>query len=207
MSAPFIERAAHATPRLSVVALNEATGAVDGVFVNEDWVTPRPAAYRERLTSDWWPVRAGFSELHSRFVQARPGAIERGDTIRCMYFSCVHPRARGQGVMRGLWHSTIDTAREHGFQHLTAQAGSETVRRVLHEQLGFSEVASVRYGVWEYSEESDSDLSRFHYRNASPQTPRAPLRSRVFAELHDRDPAEFDRLSISMRKVPSDLYV
>ena len=48
-----------------------------------------------------------------------------------MYFTCVHPQARGQGVMKGLWKSTIDAAREHGYKTITAQAGSEQVRQVL----------------------------------------------------------------------------
>ena len=105
MAAPFIERAAEAVPlrpRLSVVALNARTRKVEGIMVNEDWVTPRPPAYRSRLSSDWWPTRAAFAELHARFVDERPGAIERGTTIRVMYFSCVHPEARGLGIMRGL---------------------------------------------------------------------------------------------------------
>jgi hypothetical protein len=107
MAAPFIERAAEAVPlrpRLSVVALNERTRKVEGLMINEDWVTPRPQAYRSRLSSDWWPTRAAFAELHARFVDERPGAIERGTTMRVMYFSCVHPDARGLGIMRGCVH-------------------------------------------------------------------------------------------------------
>lgn len=41
----FVERAATKTTPLSVVALNEMTGDVDGVMVNEDWREVR-FAYR-----------------------------------------------------------------------------------------------------------------------------------------------------------------
>lgn len=188
MTLPFIERAANAS--LSVVALNELTGRVDGVMVNEDWITPRPTAYRDRLSPEWWPIRSAFSELHQRFVDARLNPIERGEMIRCMYFSCVHTRARGQGVMRGLWRQSVDAAREHGFRHITAQASTETVRSVLHEQLGFKEVTSIRYSTWEY----DHELQNHQ-------------KSLVLGELSKKNPTEWNRLSISMRTVPSNLYV
>lgn len=37
-----------------------------------DWTLPRPVAYRTQLSSDWWPVRAVFAELHQKFVDAHP---------------------------------------------------------------------------------------------------------------------------------------
>ena len=105
--------------------------------------------------------------------------------IRCLYFTCVHPSARGQGVMKGLWKSTIDAARENGYQYISAQASSENVRAVLSSHLGFSEVASVPYETYE------------------------PVRGggRPFAELAAHDPANYSRISIHRRKVPSNLYV
>jgi GNAT superfamily N-acetyltransferase len=114
-----------------VVSIDKETGKVVGVMINEDWTTPRPAPYRTQLSSDWWPVRSLFADLHERFVEATPYVIHRGEMIRCMYFTCVHPSARGQGVMKGLWKSTIDVAREHGYKSVTAQASSENVRQVL----------------------------------------------------------------------------
>ncbi len=43
-----------------------------------DWTLPRPAAYRTQLSSDWWPVRAIFAELHQQFVDANPGCVAAG---------------------------------------------------------------------------------------------------------------------------------
>ncbi len=100
-----------------------------------------------------------------------------------MYFTCVRPQARGQGVMKGLWKSTIDVAREHGYNTITAQAGSEQVRQVLREHLGFSEVASVPYSEFEFEG------------------------NKVFSELPQHDAAQYSRISIHRRRVPSNLYV
>jgi GNAT superfamily N-acetyltransferase len=100
-----------------------------------------------------------------------------------MYFTCVHPSARGQGVMKGLWKSTIDVAREHGYATITAQAGSEAVRQVLAEHLGFTEMAAVKYNDFEFEG------------------------NRVFAELPLHDPVQYSRISIHKRSVPSNLYV
>ncbi len=221
MTSPFIERAAEAVPlrpRLSVVALNALTRKVEGVMVNEDWVTPRPQVYRSRLPSDWWPTRAAFAELHARFVDERPGAIERGTTIRVMYFSCVHPGARGEGIMRGLWRNTVTKARENGYSHITAQASSASVRNILHSQLGFEEVASLSYGSWEYPEPpiggGADEAAAAAAAAAAADAPAAAAdshgigrASRVLEELSVRNAAEYDRLSISIRRVPSNLYV
>jgi hypothetical protein len=85
---PFVERAAHAATPLSVVALNEATGRVDGCMLTEDWLAPRPLAYRMNVNDEWAPVRAMFSELHMRY-NAGEGQPRPGTTLRVLYFSCV----------------------------------------------------------------------------------------------------------------------
>lgn len=94
---PFVERAAHAPTPLSVVALNPATGRVDGCMLTEDWLAPRPLAYRMNVYDEWAPVRAIFSELHMRY-QAVEGQPRPGHTLRVLYFSCVRdaaPNANG----------------------------------------------------------------------------------------------------------------
>lgn len=143
MVIPFVERAAAAKRPLSTIALNEATGKVDGVMIAEDWTSPRPLAYRSALSSEWVPVRALFAELHTRYVAAARGVrgpIFAGDEVRCLYFTCVHPGARHQEVLKGLWRGTIDAARDNGYKTITAQASTDAVRAVLDKTLGFSEV-------------------------------------------------------------------
>lgn len=89
-----------------------------------DWTQARPAAYRTSLPSDWWPVRALFADLHQEYVARVGGPPPPGDTLRCMYFTCVHPTARGTGVMKNLWAQTVEVARENGYSHITAQVSS-----------------------------------------------------------------------------------
>lgn len=139
--------------------------------------------YRTALSSDWWPVRSVFAELHSRFVDQHGSGIEKGDMIRCMYFTCVAPSARGQGVMKGLWKHSVDKAREKGYSYITAQAGSENVRQVLQDHLGFREIAAVSYSQFEFEGQ------------------------KLFAELPAHDPVQYSRISIHRRRVPSNLYV
>ncbi len=86
--------------------------------------------------------------------------------------------------MKGLWKSTINAARENRYESITAQAGSEHVREVLQQHLGFTEAAAVNY----------SDFS-FEGNN------------KVFSELPLHDPVQYSRISIHKRKVPSNLYV
>ncbi len=179
-----------AAPRpLSVVSINSATGKVDGVMINEDWTSIRPLGYRVQLSSDWVPVRSLFSELHMRFVSAHAAPIERGEVVRTLYFTCVHPSVRASGVMKGLWRATVDVARENGYQSITATASSEAVRLVLEKQLGFSEVAAVPYGTYEVPAGDSGHTGR------------------VFSELVERNPKEYSRISIHHRRVPSNLYV
>ena len=103
----------------------------------------------------------------------------------------------------------MSKARENGYTHVTAQAGSSTVRRILHEQLGFDEVASVNYSSWEYAEPpvaaAEGEGGDGAHADAAPG--HGGRVSKVLAELALRNPAEYDRLSISIRRVPSNLYV
>ena len=60
----FVQRAAQKDIPLSVVAYNEELDRVEGVIINEDWKESPPPPYRE--LHDWRPVRAIFSELHTK---------------------------------------------------------------------------------------------------------------------------------------------
>lgn len=190
---PFVERAANAPRPLSVVAVNEATGRVDGVMIAEDWTAPRPLAYRSALSSEWVPVRALFSELHARYVSARGARpIFPREEVRCLYFTTVHPSARQQDVMKSLWRGTIDAAREGGFKVITAQASTDATRTVLNDTLGFSEVAAVPFDSWTIPP-ADAALA-----GCSPT---------LFADLATRKGGDgWGRLSIHKRAVPSNLY-
>ncbi len=216
---PFVERAAHAPTPLSVVAVNPATGRVDGCMLTEDWLAPRPLAYRMNIYDEWAPVRSIFSELHMRY-QAVEGQPRAGNTLRVLYFSCVraapghgggerrrararpapphkarplpHPPpppfpqvnagARREGIMRGLWRSTADVARDNAYSAITAQATTQATRDAFSTALGFREVASVSFADFEVGG------------------------SKVFAALAARKPSQ-DRVSVHKKLVPSDLYV
>ena len=90
---PFVERAAHAANPLSIVAVNPSTGRVDGCMLTEDWLAPRPLAYRININDEWSPVRAAFRELHLRY-EAAEGPPRAGELLRVLYFSCVSARTR-----------------------------------------------------------------------------------------------------------------
>ena len=163
-------------------------------MVNEDWCAPRPLAYRSALSADWVPVRALFAELHHRFNATYEGheRVRHGQVMRCLYFTCVHPETRRQGVMGGLWRATVAVARERGYGTITAQASTNTTRRVLNDELGFSKVASV-------------DYADYHVPNTGE--PNA-LSGRLFNDLVIRDPVQYgEGLTIHSRSVPSNLYV
>ena len=220
MVIPFVERAAAAKRPLSTIALNEATGKVDGVMIAEDWTSPRPLAYRSALSSEWVPVRALFAELHTRYVAAARGVrgpIFAGDEVRCLYFTCVHPGARHQEVLKGLWRGTIDAARDNGYKTITAQASTDAVRAVLDKTLGFSEVRGARWRVRVGLQPSNPLPRHPHPAPSSRQVASVPFETwtvppadaalagctpTLFADLAPRT----SRLSIHKRAVPSNLY-
>ena len=177
-----------------MVCLNHATGKVDGACIIEDWLAPRPLAYRgEHLATEWWPVRAIFSELHMRFMDSVDVAPrERGHTLRVAYFSGVHPEARRSGVVAGLWGAAVEVARNNGYTSITAQVTSEASRKTLRDELGFMEVAAVPFEDFVVAPE-DAGRAGASYTGA------------VFRDLCKRSPAPA-RLSIHRRSVPSDWY-
>ena len=60
----------------------------------------------------------------------------------------------------------------------------------------------MRYDSWQYTEEPAEG------GGGGDEPPAAPARaSKILAELAQHNPAEYSRLSISVRKVPSNLYV
>jgi len=182
MAATFIDRSAHAANPLSIVAFNRATGVVDGVMVNEDWLQPPPAAYMA-LPAEWHATQGIFRALHTRYNESPGAPVAPGDAIRCLYFTCVRPEVRSQGVMKGLWRHTIDVARDFGFKNVLAQAGGEHTRQVLEHHLGFREAVSI-------------DYREYGKQHALPG----------LAELPKVDPINYSRLSLMGRKVPYDLY-
>ena len=121
------------------------------------------------------------------------GDIQKGELIRCLYFTCVHPSARRQGVMNALWRHSIDVARENGYEAITAQASTEDTRRVLNAELGFTQVADVNYKDFVVP---PADVVQGGYSGA------------VFSELVEKSAQQYaGGISIHIRRIPSNLYV
>lgn len=178
LCSPFIARAAVA-PQLSSVSINDSTGEVDGLMAVDDYTKQPPALYRG-LPKEWAPTRAIFRELYTRFDATPLAPRDAGTTAQCLYFSCVRPSARGQGVMLDLWRKTIERARDRGFSSIVASAAHPVAHRILSVGLGFDEVAAVRFKDFA----QDTGLA-------------------AFAKL---SPA-YEKLALYRRKLPSDLYV
>lgn len=182
MALPFLERAASSSKPVSVVCWNKSTGEVDGVMVNEDLRLEPPAGFQ--ALPKWKPVRSIFKALHSRYALHTHHA-NRGNTLQSLYFTCVRPSAQGRGVMKGLWKETVEAAEEFGYDQLVASAGSESVRSVLKDYLGFKTLAEVGFE---------------EHGNATEIAEFASLPERLGAK-------EYQKLSLLRRKVPSNLYV
>ena len=181
LCSPFIARASSVPvlSSLSSVSLNGRTGEVDGLMAVDDYTKQPPALYRG-LPKEWAPTRAIFRELYTRFDATPLAPRDAGSTAQCLYFSCVRPSARGQGVMFELWRKTIERARDRGFSSIVASAAHPNAHRLLSHGLGFEEVAAVNFK--DFSE--DTGLA-------------------AFAKLA---PA-YEKLALYRRKLPSDLYV
>ncbi len=176
-----MQRAADATNPKGVVVMNEDGETVDAVMVNEDFRMAPPPEYR-LLPAEWRPVRACFRELHTRFKANYSRPVAEGEILHCLYFTCVRPEVRGQGLMKALWDETQVVARDYGYKHLVAEAPTREVRSVLEESLGFKEVAAVEYADW-------------RFEGATPTE-----------ALALANPVEWSRLSISIRNVFSNMY-
>eukprot|EP01094_Clydonella_sp_ATCC50884_P008250 TRINITY_DN1760_c1_g1_i1.p1 TRINITY_DN1760_c1_g1~~TRINITY_DN1760_c1_g1_i1.p1 ORF type:complete len:228 (-),score=76.37 TRINITY_DN1760_c1_g1_i1:159-842(-) len=180
MSGMFIERAAEKKPGLSLVAYHEEKKEVVGLIINEDWKDRQPPAYRV-LPKEWAPVRAIFNVLHLRFKAAHPQAIEHGTVLHPLYFSCVQPEYRRQGILTTLLEESISIARDFHYEFLVCESSHQSVASVCRA-LGFREKASVSF-----------DSFMFEGKN-------------VFYDIAQED-AMADRLSIHERRISSDLFV
>jgi len=146
MSQMFVQRAAEKD--LSFVAVNQDTGDVDGVIINEDWKEKQPDAYRGLL--DWAPVRAAFNELHTRFKAAQP-RIEHGKVLHPLYFTCVRPEARNTGIVGKLWNLSVELAQSKNYEVMVAEASSPMTQQILtNSRLGFREIVSVPFSEFKY---------------------------------------------------------
>jgi predicted GNAT family acetyltransferase len=195
LCAPFVLRAASARHPLSVVAVS-ADGTVDGVMISGDYAEPTPAAYRNSLSKEWEPVRAIFRELHAgagdgAAASAAPSASypTPGEVMQVMYFTGVRQGARGKGLAKGLWHASIEAAREANYRSVVVATATAGVRGMLTDHLGFGQVAALPFGTWQPEGAPGA---------AAPPPPFAALAAPPF-------PPD-NCLSLHRRRVPSDLY-
>jgi GNAT superfamily N-acetyltransferase len=179
---PFLVRDAESGRPMGVVSVNEATDAVEGVMISEDFRTPPPAEY-DALPSDWKPVKAAFRALHDGFRAEYDRPVVPGAVMHCLYFTSVRPAAQKQGVMKSLWDESLRVARDYGFRKVVAEASTEDVRHVLEDKLAFRKVYEVPYDKWKFE--------------GYP----------IFKELKEHRPDEWRSLWIGIRNVNSDLYV
>jgi hypothetical protein len=154
MCTGFVERSAKSAQPLSIIAVNQTTGAVDGAMINEDFCLPTPNSYRH-LGPGWRATRAIFKSLHETFNATHSPTPQPGEFMHTVYFTCVRHDARGQvrppptirlrlpsitfflfrckylqKVMQGLWRNTIDVARENSYPSIVAESSTEDVRQV-----------------------------------------------------------------------------
>jgi len=175
----FVERATKKDNPMSLIAYNDNLGRVEGVIINEDFKEPLPDNYNN-LPEIWRPVRAIFKELHMRYLAQRL-SFKPGNVLHPLYFSCVRPESRRQGITRELWRRSIETAREFNYQFMAAEASTQIARTVC-TRLGFEEKAAVKYNEWMFEGE------------------------KVFSDLASAK-KEYDRIAIFERKITSDLFV
>eukprot|EP01119_Soliformovum_irregulare_P005390 TRINITY_DN17157_c0_g1_i1.p1 TRINITY_DN17157_c0_g1~~TRINITY_DN17157_c0_g1_i1.p1 ORF type:complete len:223 (+),score=47.82 TRINITY_DN17157_c0_g1_i1:80-748(+) len=175
MSGMFVKRAAQKD--LSFVAINDTTGEIEGVQINEDWKELPPPDYKN--LKDWKPVRAMFNELHTRY-KAKSTYIEPGRIIHGLYFTCVRPESRKRGIVSTLWEKSTEVAQERNYAHMVAEGSNEVTGHLLGSKLGFKEIASV-------------DFSSFLFEGKHP-----------FDNLGSDG---FRRLTIYQRPITSNLFI
>lgn len=140
LSHMFVQRAAH--KGLSFTAVNQETGMVEAIIVNEDWKEKQPEYYNK--LEDWAPVRAIFHELHTRFKASHP-RIEQGRVLHSLYFTCVRPQYRNQGIVTSLWEQSVELARARNFELMVAEGSAPATENVLWKKLGFKEASKVSF--------------------------------------------------------------
>ncbi|KAK5584015.1 hypothetical protein RB653_005622 [Dictyostelium firmibasis] len=178
MATLFVERAAKKD--LSLVAINNENDQIVGCIINEDWKTREPEEFHTSLDKKWDPVKSIFSNLHHRYKQEHPNSIRFGEVIHSLYFTCVVPSSRGQGVAYDMWYHSTDIGRAHNFQYMCAETATVSGQK-LCEQIGFTPKSSIPYNKFEYQGE------------------------RIFQKLPQVDP-NFEKLTIWEKKIVSNLY-
>lgn len=177
MSQMFVQRAAEND--LSFVAYDEQKDKVVGVILNEDWKERPPHLYYE--LEDWKAVRTIFYDLHMKFKEIHP-QIEKGKVLHPLYFSCVRPELRKQGLIQMLWEKTVEMSRSRNFETVAAEASSPETENLLKNKLGFQEAARI-------------DFESFHMHNGVDQ----PFKGLKRFGL--------EKLALYTRPIPSNLYI
>jgi len=149
-------------------------------MINEDLRLRPPPEYK-RLPEDWRPVRAIFNSVRMKFLANYRGYVEPGDIMHVLYFTCVRPEAREQGIMKALWKGTIDAATEQNYERIAATASSAHVQSVLEDKLGFREVSEISYDDFMFE--------------AHP----------IFKEIKEKD-ADHGKLTMLVRSINSNMY-
>merc|ERR1712137_93987 len=141
MSGMFVERAA--LKDLSLVAINSQTERVEGVMLNEDWKEKKPEEYA-KLSSKWSPIRAIFNKLHIVYKANIPRYIQHHSILHPLYFSCVRPELRRQGIIGKLFTHSLEIASDFHFETVACEASTRSTASAC-EKLGFKQVAQVEY--------------------------------------------------------------
>eukprot|EP00656_Telonema_subtile_P034317 TRINITY_DN38416_c0_g1_i2.p2 TRINITY_DN38416_c0_g1~~TRINITY_DN38416_c0_g1_i2.p2 ORF type:complete len:225 (-),score=60.62 TRINITY_DN38416_c0_g1_i2:114-788(-) len=176
MTAPFVERCSD--DKLSFVVVDSNTDKVKGVLLNEDWKEVPPKEFRH-LDDAWKPAQALFASANNQF-KSQQGHIARGQMLHTLYFSCIHPELRRQGMMQQMWQESVEVAQKNNFSELMVHCTSDAAES-LAGKLGFQ-----RQNVVKFSE--------FGYDGQKP-----------FMDLPEMN-EDFRELACFKRKVPSDLY-
>ena len=108
-------------------------------------VRPSPSLYRRESLS--LTIAGRFKANHARYI--RPDTV-----LHPLYFSCVRPEWRRQGLVGNLVHHALEVASDHHFDTIVCES-SALHTSLACEQLGFKEVASVEYRSFLYEGEKD----------------------------------------------------
>jgi len=109
--------------KLSVVAIDEATGKLVGAAVSEPHSLEDPDLPLDQLPEEYRQyivnIRAMMGDLHRQYFGTE-GAFAASETMH-LFFLAVDPSAWNRGIGKTLVREAIDRARENGYKAVVAE--------------------------------------------------------------------------------------
>ena len=133
--------------KLSIIALDDATGELVGYSINEDPNTSDSVSpdFLLDVSDKYHILFSVLNDLNTKFLNVE---MTPGNSLH-LYLLGVNPEFQGKGIGKTLVHVTEMVARDRGFNYILVEATSPGTKPIC-EKLGYESLGNIPYKDYEY---------------------------------------------------------